>query len=119
MSTKTDRLADTIIAVSSPIILEHIREHGESFGIASVSGVTVSTDYSYADIHVTSTANEELLPKFLSPIADEIRRAVAKAISLYKTPKIRFRAQKTKANTTDIYSLINEISTQYGLHSND
>ena len=58
MSTKTDRFAETILTMSSPIILEHIREHGEEFGIVSIVKVEISKDRSYADIYVSAATNE-------------------------------------------------------------
>jgi hypothetical protein len=47
MSTKTDRFAETIQTIASPIILEYIREYGEEFGIVSVLKVDISKDRSY------------------------------------------------------------------------
>lgn len=118
MSTKTDRLAEMILSLSSPIILEHLREHGEQFGIASVTGVEVTKDRSYADIYVSTTSTDETinLPKFLSVLADEIRREVGKKIQTYKIPQIRFKRTKNQTAVNSVHDIINELSRQYDLH---
>lgn len=116
MSTKTDRFAETIMTMSSPVILEHIREHGEEFGIVSIVKVEISKDRSYADLYVSSTQNEPLLPKKLAPLADKLRHDIGKQVQTYKIPHIRFKRIKNEATVRDVQDIINEISKQYGLH---
>lgn len=118
MSTKTDRLAEMILSLSSPIILEHLREHGEQFGIASITAVEVTKDRSYADIYVSTTSTDGTinLPKFLSVLADDIRREVGKKIQTYKIPQIRFKRTKNQTTVNTVYDIINELSRQYDLH---
>ena len=116
MSTKTDRFAETILAISSPVILEHIRERGEEFGIVSVVKVEITKDRSYADIYISATTNEVLLPKKLAPLADKLRHDIGKQVQTYKIPHIRFKRIKNEAETRNIQDIINEISKQYGLH---
>lgn len=119
MSTKTDRFAETVLTISSPIILEYIREHGEEFGIVSIVKVTISKDRSYADIYVSSTANETLLPKKLAPLADRLRHDIGKQVQTYKIPHIRFKRAKNETTARSIQDIINEISEQYGFHEKD
>lgn len=116
MSTKTDRFAETILTISSQTILEHIREHGEEFGIVSIVRVEISKDRSYADIYVSATANEPLLPKKLAPLADRLRHDIGKQVQTYKIPHIRFKRIKNEVTTRNVQDIINEISKQYGLH---
>jgi len=59
MSAKTEKLAHIIKEIATPILLDFAKEHGEDFGIVSVTGCEVSADYSYADISVSSTKNEK------------------------------------------------------------
>ncbi len=115
MSTKTDRFAETILTMSSPIILEHIREHGEEFGIVSIVNVEISKDRSYADIYVSATTNEAMLPKKLAPLADKLRHDIGKQVQTYKIPFIRFKRVKNEAVTRNVQDIINELSKQYGL----
>lgn len=127
MSTKTDRFAESILAISSPVILEYIREPFqdclrepcEGFGIVSVVKVEISKDRSYADIYVSSTANEAMLPKKLAPLADKLRHDIGKQIQTYKIPHIRFKRIKNEAVTRNVQDIINELSAQYGLHETD
>lgn len=116
MSTKTDRFAETILTISSPIILEHIREHAPEFGIVSVVRVDISKDRSYADIYVSAATNESLLPKKLAPLADKLRHDIGKQVQTYKIPYIRFKRVKNEAITQSVQDLINELSKQYGLN---
>lgn len=116
MSTKTDRFADAIYAIASPIILDYIRENEESFGIVSVLEIEITKDRSYADIFVTSTTNDAGLPKFLAPLAHRIRHDIGQAIDTYKIPAIRFKRQKhNKEAEKSVYDLITELSNQYAL----
>lgn len=115
MSTKTDRFAETILTMSSSVILEHIREHGEEFGIVSVVKVEISKDRSYADIYISATAHEELLPKKLAPLADRLRHDIGKQVQTYKIPHIRFKRLKNEAVTRDVQDIISELSKKYGL----
>ncbi|MDD5377369.1 MAG: ribosome-binding factor A [Candidatus Gracilibacteria bacterium] len=119
MSTKTDRFAETILTMSSPIILEHIREHGEEFGIVSVVKVEISKDRSYADIYVTATTHEALLPKKLAPLADRLRHDIGKQVQTYKIPHIRFKRIKNETVTRNVQDIINELSKQYDLSETD
>ena len=119
MSTKTDRFAETILTMSSPIILEYIREHGEEFGIVSVVKVEVSKDRTYADIYVSAASNEAVLPKKLAPLADRLRHDIGKQVQTYKIPHIRFKRVKNEVLTRNVQDIINELSKQYGLDKTD
>jgi ribosome-binding factor A len=94
MSTKTEKLAHIIKEIATPMLLAHAKEFGEEFGIVSVTNVTASPDYSYADIIISSTQNEKMLPKFFAPLATEIRRVIGKQVNTRKIPQIRFKIIK-------------------------
>ena len=119
MSTKTDRFAETILTMTSPILLEYIREHGEEFGIVSIVNVEISKDRSYADIYVSATTNEAILPKKLAPLADKLRHDIGKQVQTYKIPYIRFKRVKNETITRNVQDIINELSKQYGLSTKD
>lgn len=119
MSTKTDRFAETILTISSPIILEYIREHGEEFGIVSIVKVEISKDRSYADIYVSSVTNEAILPKKLAPLADKLRHDIGKQVQTYKIPYIRFKRIKNEEVTKNVQDIINELSKQYDFRETD
>jgi len=115
MSTKTDRFAETIQTMASPVILEYIREHGEEFGIVSIVRVEISKDRSYADIYISSTNHEAMLPKKLAPLADQLRHDIGKQVHTYKIPNIRFKRVKNETITRNVQDIINELSKQYDL----
>ena len=99
------------------MILDHVRENDTSFGIVSLVQIEITKDRSYADIFVSSTENEEKLPKFLAPLAGEIRHAVGQWVATYKIPAIRFKRMPiNKAAEKSVYDLITELSNQYALH---
>lgn len=85
----------------------------------SVIDATVSEDYEYADISVSSQYEEKDLPHFLAPCVENIRKRIGKDFSLRKIPYIRLRIAKNQRSTADILSLIQSLDNQYGLsHEN-
>lgn len=119
MSTKSDRFAETILTIASPVILEHIRDHAPEFGIVSITDVEITPDRSYADIYVCASANEAGLPKKLAPLADSLRHAIGKQVHTYKIPHIRFKRIKNQAVVNNVHDIINQLSKQYGLQEGD
>lgn len=119
MSTQTDRFAETILLISSPIILEHIREHAEEFGIVSIVKVEITKDRSHADIYVSALGDEKVnknLPKTLAPLANVLRREIGVRVQTYKIPRIRFKQIKNQSNIDTVQNIIHELSEQYGLN---
>ncbi|GAB0174676.1 MAG: hypothetical protein HHAS10_05550 [Candidatus Altimarinota bacterium] len=117
MNLRQSRLADAIRRYASEDILTYSQIHEHSYGIISVNTVEVSTDYSYADIFVSSQENEKNLPKFLSPTELITKKRITKDFSLRKIPQLRYRVGKKKNNSNDILSLIQSLDKQYGLSS--
>jgi ribosome-binding factor A len=119
MSTKTDKLWHIILEIVTPILLNHAKEFGEEFGIMSVTSVVVSSDYSYADVTVASSEWEKQLPKFLAPLAIELRRLIWKQVSTRKIPHIRFKVTKGQAEVNRVYEILSEIERTYDLSQPD
>lgn len=119
MSTKSDRFEETIQTIASPILLEYIREHTEGFGIVSIVNVEITSDRSYADIYVTASTNETLLPKKLAPLADSLRHTIGQQVHTYKIPHIRFKRIKNQAVVNNVQDIISQLSKQYGLQDGD
>lgn len=113
---KIEKLAYIIQEIAAPLIIEYTHESMEDFWVVSVVEVTTTSDYSYADIYVTSQNNQDKLPAFLSDFGRELRWIIWRKINTRKIPIIRFRIPKIKKNTKDITDLINEISKQYDLN---
>jgi len=117
MSAKTEKLWYIIRDLVTPIIVAHVKEFGEQFGIASVSDVKISSDYSYADISVFSSKNEKELPKFLAPLATELRALVGREVQTRKIPLIRFRVTKNQAEANRVFEIISQLESQYDLNT--
>jgi ribosome-binding factor A len=65
---------------------------------------------------VTCTTNSDDLPKYLAKYAWELRSMIGRELGARKSPTIRFKIAKWVNETWDLLSLINEISTKYGLN---
>ncbi len=115
MNIRQKRLADALRNYAGQDILafEQLRPH--PFGMISVIDATVSDDYEYADISVSSQFEEKDLPHFLAPCVEHIRKRIGKDFSLRKIPYIRLRIGKNQRSTADILSLIQSLDNQYGL----
>ncbi|MDD2487069.1 MAG: ribosome-binding factor A [Candidatus Gracilibacteria bacterium] len=119
MSQKSHKLGFVIIDLIAGKIIELAQEKMDVFGVISVIEATVSDDYSYVDIFVTSQENTKELTKFLAKHAPELRSIISKNIKIRKIPNIRFRLPKAKADTIDVLDIINELSDKYGLNKED
>ncbi|EKE28042.1 MAG: hypothetical protein ACD_3C00106G0001 [uncultured bacterium (gcode 4)] len=116
MSDKADKTWFILRDTLAPYILEYANEKADEFGIVSVIDVKVSKDYWYADFYVSSTMNTENLPKYLAKYAWELRSMIWRELWARKSPTIRFKVAKNVNETWDLLSLINEISSKYGLN---
>lgn len=116
MSEKSEKVWYILREVMSPFIIEYASEKQDEFWIVSIIEVKVSKDYSYADFYVTSQTNSADLPKYLSKYAWEVKSMIGKELWARKSPNIRFKVSTDKNSTGDLLSLINEISTKYGLN---
>ena len=119
MSQKTDKFWVLITHLITGRIIELTAEKMDAFGVVSVLESKVSTDYSYADVFVTSQKNTKELTKFLATHASELKSMVSKNIKIRKIPNLRFRIPKAKDDTVDVLNLINELSDQYGFNKID
>lgn len=117
MSSKTEKLSHIILELVTPVLLQYAKEQWEDFGVVSILEVKVSTDYSYADIAVSSTKNEHLLPKFFAGFASELRWIVWKQVNTRKIPLIRFKVLKHQAEINRVYDIFREIEEKYDLNA--
>jgi ribosome-binding factor A len=119
MNIRQKRLADALRTYAGQDILSFEQMRPHKFGMISVTDATVSDDYEYADISISSQFEEKDLPHFLAPCVENVRRRIGKDFSLRKIPYIRLRLSKNQRSTADILSLIQSLDTQYGLsHEN-
>ncbi len=100
----------------APFIIEYASNQEIDFWIVSVVEVKVSKDYSYADFFVNSVENADKLPKYLSKFAWELKSMIWRELWARKSPTIRFKIAKWADPTTDVLSIIKEMSDKYGLN---
>lgn len=115
MTIKTDRLKESIQLIANEKILELSREYEHDFGIIALTDVVISPDKSYADLLVFGQGDNNLLVKFLAPIASKIHMKISEDLALRKTPRIRFRVAKNQDPKKNILDTIRELDEQYGL----
>ncbi len=86
---RRDMLGGEIRSVIAPIL----RECPPLCGIASIVGVDVSSDSSYATVSVSSLRNPEDAITFLESRLPELQRKVSR-LPIKKSPKLRFRLDR-------------------------
>lgn len=115
MSIHTERLRESIHQIATESILSHMREYDHPHGIVSVVEVRISPDKQYADVFTTAQHLSKELPRLLAPLASVIHKRISTELWLRKTPRIRFREQKSHTDKKDILQTIQELDAQYGL----
>ena len=88
--------------IASEHILWSLTAEEDIFGIITITWVTVSSDLSYLDIHVSSMKNKEALTKALSTRAYKLQKEIAKNVSIRKIPRVRFRYDEGWEIASDI-----------------
>lgn len=106
---RVQRIADQIQKELAQLIQFEVKD--PRIGFATVSGVNVSRDLSWADVHVTfldkNTENEckEALAA-LEKASGFLRTRLSKAVQLRITPKLRFHYDGTALEGARISALI-------------
>lgn len=116
MSEKSEKAGYILRETLTPFILEYVSDRQDEFWVVSIVEVNVSKDYSYADFYVTCQTNSSELPKYLSKYAWELKSMIWRELGARKSPNIRFKISQNKNSTWDILSLIDELSSKYGLN---
>ena len=93
----------------SEYLISDFRELSTTFGIITITNVSISSDLSYLDIFVSSLRSPDTLTKELAEHAHEIQRLLGKKIDFIKVPKIRFRYDETGKKSFDIHQTIQEV----------
>jgi ribosome-binding factor A len=88
---RISQLEKTGYRIISEYISQELPEVQAEFGLINLSSVTVSSDISYLDAHVSSIKNTELLTKTLAKYARDMERKLIQAVAIRKLPRIRFR----------------------------
>lgn len=86
MTKRTDRLEPSVRKIIAPIL----RECPPECGIVTITEIEVSSDLSYATVHIGALRKPEVALAFLEGRQRELQRQMG-ALQTHKTPQIRFR----------------------------
>ncbi|MFY0992224.1 30S ribosome-binding factor RbfA [Halomonas sp. C05BenzN] len=108
---RTDRVADQLQKELAVLIQREVKD--PRLGMVTVSGVEVSRDLGYADVHVTLLGEDtperikENL-KVLRQAAGFLRGQIARRIKLRHVPELRFHYDESVVRGQRLSSLIDE-----------
>ncbi|HSH46992.1 MAG TPA: 30S ribosome-binding factor RbfA [Halomonas sp.] len=108
---RTDRVADQLQKELAVLIQREVKD--PRLGMVTVSGVEVSRDLGYADVHVTllGETDAERVKENLDVLrhaAGFLRSQVARRIKLRHTPELRFHFDESVVRGRRLSSLIEE-----------
>ncbi|HSH56833.1 MAG TPA: 30S ribosome-binding factor RbfA [Halomonas sp.] len=108
---RTDRVADQLQKELAVLIQREVKD--PRLGMVTVSGVEVSRDLGYADVHVTLLGEDtperirENL-KVLKQAAGFLRGQIARRVKLRHVPELRFHYDESVVRGQRLSSLIDE-----------
>ncbi|WP_136249090.1 30S ribosome-binding factor RbfA [Halomonas borealis] len=108
---RTDRVADQLQKELAVLIQREIKD--PRLGMVTISGVTVSRDLGYADIHVTLLGEQdaERIKENLAVLkraAGFLRSQIARRIKLRHVPELRFHFDESVVRGQHLSALIDE-----------
>jgi ribosome-binding factor A len=110
---RSRRVSDQILREAS-ILLDSVLEN-QSFGLVSVTEVSLSKDLRYAKIFVSSLSSEDTredLLKFLKQSCKTFRTQLAGRITIKYMPEITFEYDASVERGMKIESILTEIQTR-------
>lgn len=111
MNRRTERLNALLRNEISSLIFRGIKDPRIS-GVVSLTRVDVSTDLSYATVHVSiygSTTDKKNTLKALKSASGFMRRELLNRISVRTVPILRFKLDESIADGNEILDLINSL----------
>lgn len=106
---RTKKMNAMLKEIVSTALLEATLEVQSDFWLITVNSVRIAPDMSYLDIFVSSIKNKEILCKTLAPNAQFIKESINKAVTLRKTPIVRFRYDDEMEVSTHLMGKINQL----------
>ncbi|MDR5861158.1 30S ribosome-binding factor RbfA [Halomonas eurihalina] len=108
---RTDRVADQLQKELAVLIQREIKD--PRLGMVTVSGVEVSRDLGYADVHVTLLGEQDAERikenmAVLKRAAGFLRSQIARRIKLRHAPELRFHYDESVVRGQHLSSLIDE-----------
>ena len=111
MNRRTERLNALLRNEISSLIFRGLKDPRIS-GVVSLTRVDVSTDLSYATVHVSiygSTTDKKNTLKALKSASGFMRRELLNRISVRTIPILRFKLDESIADGNEILDLINSL----------
>ncbi len=113
---RAQRVADLIQQTLATMLLQDVAD--DRFRFVTLTGVTVSKDFSYAKIYVSVLTEDEKNIKqtiqALNQEAKTFRKYLAKEIDLRVTPELKFVYDESTARGFHISTLINSAMKKSG-----
>lgn len=112
MANKSGRIKSEISRYIAEIVRGELKK--PSIGLVCVNEVIVSDDYSYADVYVTFLGEKYPHQKIaeLKKTEGFVRSSLAKKLSIYKVPKVRFVLDETSLSASRIEEALARESAQ-------
>lgn len=112
MASKSGRIKSEISRYIAEIVRGELKK--PSIGLVCVNEVIVSDDYSYADVYVTFLGDQYPKQKLaeLKKAEGYVRSSLAKKLSIYKVPKVRFLLDETALSAQRIEDALAKESEQ-------
>ncbi|MBN8413044.1 30S ribosome-binding factor RbfA [Halomonas denitrificans] len=120
---RTDRVADQLQKELAVLIQREVKD--PRLGMVTVSGVEVSRDLGYADVHITLLGEQD--PERIKENLQVLKRAggflrsqVARRIKLRHVPELRFHYDESVVRGQHLSSLIEEaVASDRSRHADD
>ena len=108
---RTDRVADQLQQELAVLIQREVKD--PRLGMVTVSGVTVSRDLGYADVHITLLGDDDPARikenlAVLKRAAGFLRSQIARRIKLRHVPELRFHYDESVSRGHKLSSLIDQ-----------
>jgi len=113
MAYRKEKLEELIKRVVSELILKEIKD--PRIGFMTVTGVTLSRDYSVAEIGISVLGSPVEEKKTLAGIKSAtgyIQHRVGKAVRMRTTPRIEFYLDTSVSDGVRMVSLLNDLESQ-------
>lgn len=117
-SPRLQRVADQVQRELAVLIQKEVKD--PRLGMVSVTGVEISRDLAYADVHVTALVGKQddleqesaekraVTVEVLNNAAGFLRSLLARELSLRTTPKLRFHYDESISRGRHLSSLIDD-----------
>ncbi len=106
MSKRSEGMAQIIGEIIAPFVYKILDP--EIFGLATITHVKVSTDFSFADVYISTMKNKKELEEILRKNVYHIQKELNQKLQKKRVPKIRFKIDFTSEYVDKIYSKLNE-----------